>query len=181
MKFTKLSFLFSLSLIILMTAFSAFAQKDFDNPNVEYTFTLPSDDWKMTVEPSEYSPNVEFVYKFKKDGHLEIRKMKVDKTTLFGEMIREEEHKLQFKPGYVARKEENFRSNYIGRIFNFEYVRSGRAMSGRYYFLRIDDTTVYLLRFTGLKDKLRVIRNELDSIARTVKIKDEKQDKSKNQ
>lgn len=174
MKFTKLSFLFSLSIIVFATAFSAFAQKDFNNPNVEYTFKLPSDAWKMTVEPSEYSPNVEFVYKYKKDGHFEIRKLKVSKDSLFGEIIREEEQKLQFKPGYVARKEENFRGAYSGRIFNYEYVRSGRSMSGRFYFLRTDSTTVYLFRFTGLKEKLLQIRNESDSVVRTFKLKKQK-------
>lgn len=174
MKFTKLSFLFSIGLILLSTAFSAIAQEEFNNSNVEYTFTLPGDEWKMTVEPSEMSPNVEFVNNFKKEGHLEIRKIKIEPNTLFGDIIREEEQKLQFLPGYVAGKEENFRGAYTGRIFNYEYVRSGRAMSGRFYYLKTDDTTVYVLRFTGLKDILRSIRNETDSIARTFKLKENK-------
>lgn len=173
MKPTKLSFLCSLGLIMLC-AFSAFAQFDFDDPNVEYTFTLPSDNWKMVSEPSELSPNVEFVYDFKKDGHLEIRKIEVEPKTLFGEIIEREESALQFTPGYVAGKEENFQGSYNGRIFNYEYVRSGRAMSGRFYFLKTSETSVYVLRFTGLKDKLRSIRNETDSIARTFKIKEKK-------
>ena len=173
MKFTKLSFLFSLSLI-LACAFSASAQYDFDNPNVEYTFSLPSDNWKIVSEPSEYSPNVEFVYDYKKDGHLEIRKIEVEPNTLFGELIEKEEASLQFMPGYVAGREENFQGRYNGRIFNYEYARSGQANSGRFYYLKTDDTTVYVLRFTGLKDKLRSIRNETDSIARTFKIRERK-------
>jgi hypothetical protein len=44
-------------------------------------------------------------------------------------------------------------------------------MSGRFYFLKADDTTVYILRFTGLRDGLRTIRNQVDSIARTFKVK----------
>ena len=40
-------------------------------------------------------------------------------------------------------------------------------MSGRFYFLKIDDKTVYVLRFTGERDKLKSIRNQTDSIART--------------
>lgn len=173
MKFTRLSFLFSASLILL-TALSAFAQKDFDNANVEYTFSLPSDAWKMTVEPSDYSPNVEFVYNFKKEGHLEIRKIAIEPNTLFGDVIREDEQKLQFVPGYVAGKEENFTGAYSGRVFNYEYVRSGRPMSGRFYFLKTDEKTIYVLRFTGMKDNLRSIRNETDSIARTFKLKGKK-------
>ncbi len=173
MKFTKLSFLFSLSLVLALTL-SVLAQSEFSNPNVEYTFSLPSDNWKVSVEPSEISPNVELVYNYKKDGHLEIRKIDIEPNTLFGELIEKEEGGLQFVPGYVAGKEENFQGNYSGRIFNYEYLRSGRAMSGRFYFLKTNDTTVYILRFTGLKDSLRSIRNETDSIARTFKIKDKK-------
>jgi hypothetical protein len=43
-------------------------------------------------------------------------------------------------------------------------------MSGRFYFLRANDTTVYILRFTGERDRLKAIRNQTDSIARTFKV-----------
>lgn len=174
MKYTKLSFLFSVGLVLMFASSAVFAQSDFGNANVEYTFSLPSDDWKMTVEPSDYSPNVEYVYGYKKDGHLEVRNAKTKPKTLMGDIVRDEEPALQFLPGYVAGKEETFSGVYDGRVFNYEYVRSGRPMSGRIYFLKTDDATVYTLRFTGMKDKLRSIRNETDSIARTFKIKDKK-------
>jgi hypothetical protein len=147
------------------------AQVDFDHPNVEYGFTLPSDIWTMTVKPSERSPNVEYVYKYRKDGHFEIRKLKTEENALYGDMIKLEEQSLQFLPGYVAGREENFRGTLSGRVFNYEFVRSGRNMSGRYYFLKVNSTEVYVLRFTGLKQKLRSIRHETDSIARTFKLK----------
>jgi hypothetical protein len=44
-------------------------------------------------------------------------------------------------------------------------------MSGRFYFLKAGDTNVYVLRFTAERDKLRSIRNQTDSIARTFKVK----------
>jgi hypothetical protein len=56
-------------------------------------------------------------------------------------------------------------------VFNFEFVRAGRPMSGRFYFLKAPDGSVYLLRFTGFRDKLRTIRNQTDSIARTFALK----------
>ncbi len=170
MKAKTLSLLFLVGMMSFFVV-SASAQMEFKNPNVEYTFDLPEDSWKMTVKPKEYSQNVEFVYKFKKEGHLQIRKMKVDEDALYSEIIRKEEQKLQFVPGYVAGKEENFRGVFNGRVFNYEYVRSGRPMSGRFYFLKADTTTVYVLRFTGLKDSLRTIRNQTDSIARTFALK----------
>ncbi len=44
-------------------------------------------------------------------------------------------------------------------------------MIGRFYFLKAGDNTVYVLRFTGFRDKLRSIRNQTDSIARTFALK----------
>ena len=171
MKLNKFSF--ALTIVLgLMTAVAAFAQTEtFSDSNVEYTFELPEPTWKMTVKPSAISPNVEYVYGDRKDGHLEIRKLSVKPGEILSDTIREEEVKLQFLPGYVAGKEENFQGGINGRVFNFEYVRSGREMSGRYYFLKADDKTVYVLRFSGYRDKLRSIRNYVDSIARTFKLK----------
>lgn len=171
MKILKSSLLFS---FLIALSVSAFAQTDFSDPNVDYTFTIPNDSWKITVKPSEVSPNVEMVYNFRKDGHLEVRKLTVEENALYGDIISQEEQSLQFLPGYVAGTEDNFRGTLSGKVFNFEFVRSGRNMSGRFYFLRptSGSTTVYVLRFTGLKDMLRSIRNETDSIARTFKLKE---------
>lgn len=156
----------------ILTAVSAFAQPEtFSDPNAEYVFDLPEPTWKMTVKPSAISPNVEYVYGDRRDGHFEIRKLTVKPGEMLSDTIREEEIKLQFLPGYVAGKEENFQGAMSGRVFNYEYVRSGREMSGRHYFLKADDKTVYVVRFTGYRDKLRSIRNQTDSIARTFKLK----------
>ncbi|CAN5267877.1 hypothetical protein BH10ACI1_BH10ACI1_00850 [soil metagenome] len=169
MKLNKLYF----SLVIgLLLAVSAFAQsKIFSDASVEYTFELPEAAWKMTAKPSDISPNVEYVYGDKSDGHLEVRKLTVKANELLSETITTEERKLQFLQGYVAGKEEQFQGLLNGKIFNFEFVRSARNMSGRFYFLKVNDTTVYVLRFTGERDKLRSIRNQTDSIARTFAIK----------
>ena len=164
-------FLVSLA-IGLLFAVSAFAQNNtFTDPNVDYTFDLPEAVWKMTVKPSEIKPNVEYVYGDKSDGHLEIRKLTVKSDEILSDTIANEERKLQFLQGYVAGKEEQFRGSLTGKVFNYEFVRSARNMSGRFYFLKADDTTVYVLRFTGERDKLRAIRNQTDSIARTFEIK----------
>ena len=171
MKLTKLSFFFSV-IAALVLAVSAFAQTEtFSDASVEYTFNLPEAAWKITVKPSDTSPNVEYVYGERQSGHLEIRKLSVKSGALFSETIRDEEQRLQFLPGYVAGKEEDFRGSLNGKIFNYEFVRSGRNMSGRFYFLKADDTSIYVLRFTGQRDKLRSIRNQTDSIARTFDLK----------
>ncbi len=161
--------------VCLLFAFSAFAQSEsFADANVEYTFDLPQADWKMTVKPSATSPNVEYVYGERQNGHLEVRKLTVKSGTLLDNLIRDEEQKLQFLPGYVAGKEEKFDGTLDGKVFNYEFVRAGRNMSGRFYFLKANDTTVYVLRFVGEGSKLRSIRNQTDSIARTFELKKSK-------
>jgi len=174
MKTRNLSFLFSVVVVFLMST-SAYAQSStFTDANAEYTFDLPQANWKMAVKPSATSPNVEYVYDERQKGHLEIRKQKLKSGVTLADIIRDEEQKLQFLPGYVAGKEEKFNGTFDGKVFNYEFVRAGRNMSGRFYFLKANDTTVYILRFVGVGDRLRSIRNQTDSIARTFDLKKSK-------
>ena len=143
----------------------------FSDPNVEYSFILPEVAWKLTVKPSATSPNVEYVHNDRREGHFEIRRLNVAKDAFMSDIIRDEEQKLQFLPGYVSGREENFAGNLRGNIFNYEFLRAGRNMGGRFYFLRADNTTVYVLRFTGERDSLRSLRNQTDSIARTFQVR----------
>jgi hypothetical protein len=171
MKSNNLRFLFSLAIGVFL-AVSTFAQtKTFSDSNVEYTFEMPNEVWKMTATPSEMNPNVEYVYGDKMDGHFEVRKIIVKADEMLSDSIAAEENSWKFRQGYVAGREENFSGALSGKVFNFEFIRSARNMSGRFYFLRANDTTVYVLRFTGERDKLRAIRNQTDSIARTFQIK----------
>ncbi|HSK70213.1 MAG TPA: hypothetical protein VK892_00855 [Pyrinomonadaceae bacterium] len=169
MKLRSILSVFALSLFLVVSV--AAQNETFSDPNVEYTFDLPDAAWKMTSKPSTLSPNVEYVFKDRNDGYMEVRKLSIKSNQMLGDIIRDEETKLQFMPGYVAGKEENFQGALDGRVFNFEFVRSARNMSGRFYFLKAKDDTVYVLRFTGERDKLRNIRNQVDSIARTFKVK----------
>lgn len=155
-------------IVALFEALPSMAQTDtFSDPNVDYSFQLPEPKWKMTVKPSATSPNVEYVYGDRFDGHLEVRKLSVAKDAILTDVAQNEEQKLQFRPGFVAGKDENFAGRLRGAVYNFEYVAAGRTMAGRFYLLRANETTVYILRFAGQKDSLRTIRNQTDSIART--------------
>lgn len=171
MKRNKLMLIFA-SIAAFLAAVPAMAQLDtFSDPIVDYSFQLPEPKWKMTVKPSVTSPNVEYVYGDRFDGHLEVRKLTVAKDSILSDIVESEEQKLQFRPGFVAGKEENFAGKLRGTVFNFEYVAAGRSMSGRFYFLKANETTIYLLRFSGQKDSIRSIRNQTDSIARTFGVK----------
>lgn len=156
----------------LILAMGAFGQTiSFSDETVEYEFDLPNASWKMTSKPSLVSPNVEYVNGERNQGYLEVRKLTVAPESLMADVISDEEQKLRFLQGYVAGKTENFAGKLRGNIFNYEFVRAGRNMSGRFYFLRANPTTVYLLRFTAFSDSLKAIRNQTDLIARSFGIK----------
>src|SRR6478672_592500 len=108
-----------LAAFILLVPIGLFAQEStFSDPNVEYSFVLPEAGWKVIVRPSATSPNVEYVYNDRREGHLEVRKLAVGKDAFMTDVMREEETKLQFLPGYVAGKEENFSGTLRGNVFN---------------------------------------------------------------
>jgi hypothetical protein len=161
------------AIFVLIFAFSVFAQTEtFSDVNCDYTFDLPDVTWKMIAKPTVTSPNVEYAYGDRFAGNLEVRKVSVKSDELISDLIqRETEQKLQFIPGFVNGKEQEFTGKLKGRVFNYEFVKAGKNMSGRFYYLRADDDTLYVLRFTGLRDKLLSIRNQTDSIARTFKLK----------
>src|SRR5829696_5750665 len=119
MKTRRFSILSSI-IIGLFAVASTFAQgQSFTDVNVDYGFELPEGKWKMTVKPSAASPNVEYVYGDRNDGHLEVRRLKVTKDALITDIVRDEEQKLQFLPGYVAGPDEKFAGRLRGAIFNF--------------------------------------------------------------
>ena len=171
MNHTRYSRLFAVIAGFILSVSIAAQGDSFSSPDAEYEFEVPDAKWKLTVKPSATTPNVEYVYVERNDGHLEVRKLSVPSRAILTDVIRDEEQKLQFLPGYVAGKEEPFSGFLNGTVFNFEFVRSGRPMVGRFYFLKASDNSVYVVRFTGNRDRLRSIRNQTDSIARTFTLK----------
>ena len=161
----------ALVLIGLMVP-AALAQQLYSHDNVEYTFELPSPTWKSILEPDAAHEHPEFVYGDRLDGYLTIRKEVVDPGTTAAEVARRDQDlKLRFLPGFVEGKQESFNGRLDGVTMSYEFVRTGKPMLGRSYYLQVDNRTIYALRFTGLKDKLARIRNQTDLIARTFKIK----------
>lgn len=137
---------------------------------VEYSFDLPNATWRATSKKEV--ANAELVYGDRLDGFLQIRKIDAANMTFEDVIDREQNQKLLVLPGIVNGKmEKNFKGNFNGSVANYEFIQSGKQMLGRAYFLKADDKTVYVLRFTALRDKLNLIRNQTDSIARTFKLK----------
>ncbi|MDX6692829.1 MAG: hypothetical protein QOF02_432 [Blastocatellia bacterium] len=164
-------FLFSTLLVALMAG-AATAQTKFTNDKLEYEFDLPSATWRVTSEPDSLHQHLEFIYGDRNDGHLRIRKEIVDAGTSASDLSkRDQDQKFRFKTGYIDGKEEKFAGSLSGVVFSYEYTAGGKAMAGRAYYLQSDNRTIYTLNFTGLRDKLAVIRNQTDQIARTFRLK----------
>ena len=162
---------FALVLVGLMAPV-ALAQQLYTHEKVDYTFELPSATWKAIIEPDAAHEHPEFVFGDRLDGFLQIRKEVVEAGTTASEVARRDQDlKLRFLPGFVEGKEEKFNGRLDGVTMSYEFVRTGKPMLGRTYYLQADNRTIYALRFTGLRDKLSRIRNQTDLIARTFKTK----------
>ena len=161
----------ALILIGLMTPV-ALAQQLYSHDKVDYTFELPSTTWRSILEPDAAHEHPEFVFGDRLDGYLTIRKEIVDAGTTPAEVARRDQDlKLRFLPGFIEGKQEPFNGRVDGVTMSYEFVRTGKPMLGRTYYLQVDNRTIYALRFTGLRDKLGRIRNQTDLIARTFKTK----------
>ena len=151
---------------------SAFAQQLYTHDKVEYSFELPSATWRAILEPDTTHEHPEFVYGDRLDGYLTIRKEVVETGTGPADIAqRDQDLTLRFLPGFVQGKQDAFNGRLDGVTMSYEFVRAGKPMQGRTYYLQLDNRTIYALRFTGLRDKLNRIRNQTDLIARTFKIK----------
>ncbi|HEX7998426.1 MAG TPA: hypothetical protein VF528_08560 [Pyrinomonadaceae bacterium] len=166
------NFFFSLLMLVLAMATNATAQQSVTNDKVDYSLELPSATWRVTAEPDQMRPHMELIYGDRNDGYLRIRKEIVDAGTTASDLAkRDQDQKLRFMTGYVDGKEEKFAGRLGGVVLSYEYTSGGKAMAGLTYYLQADNRTIYTLRFTGLRNKLGVIRNQTDMIARSFRLK----------
>ncbi len=160
--------------LFLLTASSSMlaAQEAYTSDKIDYLIELPSATWRVVSEPDAAHEHVEFIYGERLDGYLQIRKEVVDAGTAAADLARRDlDQKLRFLPGFVEGKEEKFAGRLSGVTVSYEFIKTGKPMMGRIYYLQADNRTVYALRFTGLRDKLTRIRNQTDLIARSFKLK----------
>jgi hypothetical protein len=147
-------------------------QQVYTTDQAAYILELPSGQWRSISEHDATNEHAEFVYGDRLDGYLRIRKEVVDAGTSVSDLGRRDlDQKLRFLPGFVEGKEEKFSGRLNGVIVSYEFVRTGKPMMGRIYYLQADNRTIYALRFTGLKDRLARIRNQTDLIARSFRLK----------
>ena len=162
-----------LSCIALFLTVSAVkAQQEFTSDKLDYTIELPTATWKPISVSTPVREDYEYINGDRLEGFLNIRKQVVDGNTSPSDLARQDqETKLHYLPGFVAGKEERFMGRLNGVTISYEFTHTGKPMMGRIYYLQADNRTIYMLHFTGLRDRLTRIRNQTDSIARSFKLK----------
>ena len=163
---------FLLFILLAGTCATASAQEVYTSSQLAYTLELPSDTWRIISEPDAAHEHAEFINGDRLEGYLQIRKEIVDANTTPSDLAhRDRDQKFRFHPGFVEGKEEKFSGRLNGVTVSYEFIKTGKPMMGRIYYLQADNRTIYALRFTGLRDKLARIRNQTDLIARSFKLK----------
>jgi hypothetical protein len=161
-------------MVFLLPSLMVSAQtRSFTKDDIEYIVELPSPAWHA-VSRLDVHDHVDFMYGGDSaNGYLRLRKQLVGAGTTPADLFRHDEKwELQSLPGYVVcGAYDNFEGSFKGAAFSYEYTSGGRPMVGRIYYLRLDSRTFYALHYTVARDKVSSLRNEMDSIALSFRLK----------
>ena len=167
-----LTVFFGLFLLMTPAVLTRAQEYSYTSPKADFSIDLPSAIWRKSGEPDDVHQHTEFIYGDRYDGYLRIRKeVLADGMTVKDFALRDQDERTRFLPGFVNGKDEPFNGRLDGVTLSYEFRQAGKAMAGRSYYLRSDPHAVYVLRFTGLRQKLGGIRNQTDFIARSFKSK----------
>lgn len=160
------------ALALLLSSSAVAAQETFTGPGDEFSLELPNSTWRVTIRPDAAHQHAEFVYGDRNDGYLRLRKEMVDAGQTASDLAdRDLDVKLRYLPGFAAGKEERFAGRLNGVVVNYDFTQGGKPMLGRIYYLQADPRTVYVLHFTGYRDRLLRIQNQTDVMARSFSLK----------
>lgn len=165
----------TLFLILFLSLTVTGQSQTFTTDGVEYSLDLPSSSWRA-VSRIDVHEHLEFIYEDDySNGYLRLRKKFVNAGTTPQDVFRHDEAwELRRLPGYVVCSDgigTAFEGHLKGTVFSYEYVNQGRNMDGRIYYLQVDNRTLYALHFTVRSDKVQGLRDEMDSIARSFRLK----------
>ena len=167
---------FLLVLLTVVSTVNTFAQEVFEDPEGKYTVTLPAGWLGIVNKDGLGRADVNIVYKVRENGALKVRRLDDadPKMELMEIAAKDESDRVRFNPGYDKISLERFVIN-AGRngvLLAYDYkTTSGQPFTGRTYYLRTDEKTVYILQFTGRKNILGTLRSHTDEIARSFKLK----------
>ncbi|MBS1812496.1 MAG: hypothetical protein JST84_30295 [Acidobacteria bacterium] len=151
------------------------------DPEGNFTVAIPSalkpeQGWHaVEITDGAGRKQVEIIYKVREEGLLKVRRLEVDKGAKLVDVIKKDESQtLTFLPNYTKGAVEEFSAG-NGRIpamlTAYDFTTGGRPKKGRNYYLMVNDTTVYVLRFTGNRGTMEALRSQTDIIARSFKVK----------
>ncbi|HEY5883326.1 MAG TPA: hypothetical protein VIT88_01490 [Pyrinomonadaceae bacterium] len=163
-------------LLTMIVPISATAQtQTFSREGIEFTLELPSPAWR-TVSRLDVHTHVEFINGDDPgDGYLRLRKRLVPAGPSADDLFRyDEKWELQRLPGYIVCRNGNgadLSGHLKGKAFSYEYVHEGKNMDGRIYYLQVDSRTFYILHFTIASDRFPGLREQIDAVARSFRLR----------
>lgn len=165
-----------LFLFVALFAPAALAQSAtevFEDPDGKYTLNLPAG-WLGIVNTDGLGrKDVNIVYKVRENGALKVRVAEVAAEPM-DYAAKDEQERIRFSPGYDKLSLERFLlgGGKSGALLSYDYKNaSGQLFTGRVYYLRMDEKTIYVLHFTGRRNILSTLRSHTDAIARSFKLK----------
>lgn len=171
-----LIFAFSLFMLAMVFSANALAQEVFEDPDGKYSMSLPAG-WLGIVNKDGLGRNeINIVYKVRENGALKVRRIEDadGKMEVMEYANKDESDRVRFNPKYDKISIEKFviGAGKSGALLSYDYFStSGQPFTGRIYYLRVDEKTIYVLQFTGRKNILGTLRSHTDAIARSFKTK----------
>ena len=146
------------------------------DPEGKYSVTLPNIDWHAIESQDGLGrKQLEIVYKVREDGLLKVRQLDVEKGAKLVDVFKKDEGQtLTFLPGYTKGALEDFNvaaGKITAMATAYDFTQGGRPKKGRIYYLMVNETTVYALRFTGNRGTMEALRSQTDAIARSFRMK----------
>jgi hypothetical protein len=171
-RFWFLSVLLAAALVAF--AFAQSGNEVFDDPDGKYTINLPAG-WLGVVNTDGLGRNdVNIVYKVRENGALKVRQAEAASGDPMEYAAKDEQDRVRFALAYDKISLEKFMigGNKSGALLSYDYKNAaGQPFTGRVYYLRMNEKTIYVLQFTGRRNILGTLRSHTDAIARSFKLK----------
>lgn len=167
--------LLCLSLLIVAALTASAQTQPFSREGVEFEMEFPSASWRAVTRVDVHD-HVELINGTDtRNGYLRLRKKLVAPGTNAAALFAEDEKwDLSRLTGYVVcsgGKGTEFSGRLKGTWYSYEFVKDGRNMDGRLYYLQVDNRTFYVLHFTVASETLARLVPEMDFIARSFRMK----------
>ncbi len=171
-----LRFVFSLFLLTAPMGIAGMAQEVFEDPEGNYTVSLPAGWLGIVSRDGLGRTDVNIVFKNRENGALKIRRIDdVDpKMDVMQYATKDESDRVRFVTAYDKLGMEKFLlgGSKVGALLSYDYKNpAGQPFTGRFYYLQTDEKTIYILQFTGRRNILGTLRSHTDAIARSFKTK----------